>query len=456
VSCELVSGHDELAAQLEATAARLSVPGAVVGVAVGDRSYVAARGVDSVEHPAPITPATRFQVASVTKTFTSAVVMVLAQEGQLSLADPVGVHLPDLAEQTGLDTDAITIEIALSHQAGFDGDHLFVAANAATDGLGALREARRLFSPGQEFSYNNAGFSIVGAIVEAVTEQSFAEVVRTRLLRPLGMQGAGFRADDLITYPVAVPHWVVDGQAFVLRRGGWQPGWELEPIDHAAGGLVANVEHLLTWSRFQMTGRAVDGSRLLEAASLERLHEPVVGADMTRSIALDWFVRDIDGARSIGHDGVTAGYNTELLVLPEREIAFIGLTNATNGSWLNDEMRRWVLHRFADLHDAPLASDQSASVDRSRYHGRFLHAFGILDVVDGAEDGQLLVTSTARTDVDGWQPPVDPPRVLAFVREDHAVTIGPGPQQLVRFGFGPDGRADWLLWDLRRAVRVGQ
>jgi CubicO group peptidase (beta-lactamase class C family) len=450
-----VDPHDELAAKLDETASSLGVPGAVVGVVAGERSYVAGYGVDNVEYPSPVTPATRFQVGSVTKTFASAVVMLLAEEGRLALDDPVGAHLPDLAAATGLDTDAITIEIALSHQAGFDGDHLFITADAAKEGLSALRDARRMFPPGEGCSYNNAGFSIVGAVVEAVTGQSFADVVRVRLLRPLGLKGAGFRADDIITYPVASPHVVVDREAYVIRRAGWQPGWELEPIDHAAGGLVANVEHLLTWARFQGTGRGADGSSLLDTVSLERLHTPLVQADIVHSIGLDWFVRDIDGARSIGHGGTTAGYQTELLVVPDLDIAFIGLTNATNGSWVNDEMRRWVLAHFAALRDEPLVPDPSVRVDGERFHGRFLHAFGVLDVEDADTMGQLLVTSSARDDVDGWQPPVDAPRTLAFVGDDHAVTVGTGPQQIVRFGFGADGRVDWMLWDLRRAVRVG-
>lgn len=443
--------HAALAEKLDEAATALAVPAAVVGVIAGDRTFVAAHGVDNVEYPSPTSPATRFQVGSVTKTFTSATVMMLVEEGRLSLDDPVGRYLPDLATTTGLDADAITVEVALSHRAGFDGDHLFVTAVAAD--LAALRTARRLFDPGHGFSYNNAGFSIAGAVIEAVTGEPFADVVSARLLRPLGMEGAGFSADDVITYPVAAPHWVADGNAYVIRGAGWQPGWELEPIDHAAGGLVADVEHLLTWARFQSTGATADGAALLTQAGLDRLHTPVVDADMNQSIALDWFVRDIDGVRSIGHGGVTAGYNTELVVLPEIDSAFVGLTNATNGSWLNDEMRRWALQHFAGLRDDPLVADPSVSVDRARYHGRFVHAFGILEVSDGSAPGQLVVTSSARDDVEGWQPPVDPPRTVAFVRDDHAVSIDPGPQRLTRFGFDADGDVEWILWDSRRAVR---
>jgi CubicO group peptidase (beta-lactamase class C family) len=442
----------ELTEKLAEVATALGVPGAVAGVVSGGRSYVACHGVDNVEFPSPITAATRFQVGSVTKTFASAVVMMLAQEGRLALDDPVGKHLPRLGSATGLDTDAITLEIALSHRAGFDGDHLFVTAGSPD--LSALRTARRLFDPGDGFSYNNAGFSIVGAVVESVTGEPFADVVRDRLLKPLGMTGAGFRADDLITYPVAAPHWVADGDAYVIRGAGWQPGWQLEPVDHAAGGLVASVDHLTTWARFQATGAAADGTSLLAPASLERLHTPVVQADMTESVALDWFVRDIDGARSIGHGGTTAGYQTELVIVSECDTAFIGLTNSTNGSWVNDEMRRWCLARFAGLRDQPLEPARSLVVDTARCHGRFVHAFGILTVDTDVEDAnRVRITSSARDDVDGWQPPLSPPLSFAFVNDDHAVAVAPGPQKLVRFGFDSKGDATWILWDSRRAVR---
>ncbi len=443
---------EELSGVLAETAGALAVPGAVVGVAFGGASYVAAHGVTNVEFPNPITPATQFQIGSVTKTFVSAAVMVLVEQGSLSLEDPVARHLPELGPATGLDMESITIERALSHQAGFDGDHLFTSLEAHD--LADLATARRLFEPGTGYSYNNAGFSIAGAVIEAVSGEDLASFVRRRLLKPLGLRGAAFRADDVITYPVASPHWVIDGHPYVLRRAGWQPGWELEPIDYAAGGLIASAEHLLTWARFQKTGSAVDGTPILSHESLDRLHTTVVNADLFEDVALDWFVRDIDGARSLGHGGSTAGYLTEFLVVPELDFAFVGLTNATNGSWVNDAMRRWTLARFADLDDRQLDPDPSIVVDVSRFLGTFVHAFAMLTVSGGAEPGQLVVTSSAREDVTGWQPPVDPPRTLAFVADDHAVAIGPGPQQLVRFGFDRSNRLEWLQWNGRRAVRA--
>ena len=169
------------------------------------------------------------------------------------------------------------------------------------DDLTVLASARRLFEPGTGYSYNNAGFSVAGAVIEAVSGQSYETFVRDRLLVPLGMPAAGFTADAAITHPVATPHWVFGDQAHTIRGAGWQPRWELGPVDRPAGGLIASVENLMTWCRFQQTGTAIDDSPILSGESLARLHTPVVRSDALDEIGLDWHVRasartDLDDA----------------------------------------------------------------------------------------------------------------------------------------------------------------
>ena len=445
----------DLAEVLTAAAAEHHVPGAAAGVVVGDETITAAHGVAHTAFPGPVTTATLFQVGSVSKTITSAAVMLLVQEGRLSLADPVARHLPDLGPATGLDTEAITVEMVLSHQAGFDGDHLFV--ERSTD-LADLAGARRLFAPGQGFSYSNAGFSIAGAVVEAAGGTEFDRFVRDRLFRPLGMRSACFTADEALTWPVAAPHWVFDGTAHVLRHAGWQPGWEMQPADRPAAGVVASLDDLLAWARFQWTGADRDGNELLSRASLDRLHTPVRRVDLLDEVALDWDVEDIDGATAIGHGGVTVGYITDLLVVPAERFAFVGLTNATNGAAVNQAVRRWALEQGAGLveHD-PEPDPTLATIDRARFEGRYLHPFAILDVTAGDEPGTLVLTASER-DVDGWQPPVDDPITYALFAPDHAVSLdAPGPVRHISFGLDDtgDGPAGWVLVGGRRASRLG-
>lgn len=441
MAAEPVSGS--LAAQLCDLVELHRVPGAAAGLVVDGEVHTACVGVTNVEHPLPVTDTTLFQVASITKTFTSCGIMLLAEEGRLSLDDPVGKHLPSLREATGLDTDAITVEHLLSHQAGFDGDHLFVGREP--EDLGQLATARRLFAPGTGVSYNNAAFSIAGEVIAAVSGRSFESFTRERFLEPLGIVGF-FTADDAITHRVAAPHFVVGDDVAVIRGGGWQRGWELAPIDRAAGGLVTSVDGLLKWARFHLD----DGGGLLSKESLDRMHAPLVWLDRFIGIGLDWFVQ----GRAADHGGLTIGYCSTLVLVPDTDLAVVCLTHATNGGAVNQAVRRWALAEHAGIVERDPEPDPSIEIDASRFEGRFLSPFAQLTITAGDAPNTLTVTSAKREDVDGWKPPPAPPMTMAFIDDRHAVTLdAPGPQAWSQFGFADDGRVEWLTWNSRRAVR---
>ena len=439
---------DELTEVVAETVTGHGVPGTAAGVWADGEAHVVAHGVASVEAGDPVRDATLFQVGSVTKTFTSALVALLVAEGTVSYDDPVARHLPALALALapGVDLEAITVEHLLSHRSGFDGDH--VLTHPDSPDLTVLAGARYLFAPGHGYSYSNAAFSLAGALVAAVEGRPLAEVARRRLLGPLGMRGACFTADEAITRPVAQPHLVAGGRAIVLRRGGWQSGWELSELDRAAGGLIATVPHLLRWGRFQLDGRADDGTVLLDAAARARLHAPVVEADEVSSAGLDWEVSTHDGVTVIGHGGLTVGYCTTFGVVPERDVVVACCTHATNGAVVNRAVRRWALERTCGIVVRDPVPDPDAPVDPARVAGRYLHAFGILTVAAGEAPATVRITSEARTDV-GWQPPPDGPTTFGFTGPADAVSLdAAGTARLLRVGEG------WIQLDGRRAPRI--
>ena len=443
----------ELSAVLSEQAGLHGVPGAAAGVLVGGEVATASVGVTNVEHPLPVTDTTLFQVGSITKTFVSTAILLLAEEGKLALDDPVGKHVSTLRERTGLDTDAITIEHLLSHQSGFDGDHLILGR--IPDSLDELADARRLFPPGTGVSYNNAAFSIAGEVIAAVSGTSFETFIDERVLQPLDIKG-WFTADEVITHRVAAPHFVIGDSVGVVRGTGWQPGWGLGPIDRAAGGLITSVVGLLAWARFQLDGTVADGSTLLSLASRQRAHTPVVHLDRWTGIGLDWFVITSEGGTTIDHGGLTLGYCSSLVLAPKADVAVVCLTHATNGAAVNQAIRRWALERYAGIVERDPEPDPTVTVDTTRFAGRFLYAFAQLTISAGERPNTLTVMSSRRDDIDGWKPPPDPPMTLAFVDDRHAVTLdAPGPQRWTQFGFDDDGRAAWLTWGSRRATRNG-
>ena len=325
---DTVSG--ELSAVLSEQAGLHGVPGAAAGVLVGGEVATASVGVTNVEHPLPVTDTTLFQVGSITKTFVSTAILLLAEEGKLALDDPVGKHLTDAAgadrARHRCDHDRAPPQppVRLRRRPSAPS----VASPTAST---QLADARRLFEPGTGVSYNNAAFSIAGEVIAAVSGTSFETFINERVLRPLDIKG-WFTADEVITHRVAAPHFVIGDSVGVVRGTGWQPGWELGPIDRAAGGLITSVVGLLAWARFQLDGTVADGSTLLSLASRERAHTPVVHLDRWTGIGLDWFVITSEGGTTIDHGGLTLGYCSSLVLAPKADVAVVCLTHATNGA----------------------------------------------------------------------------------------------------------------------------
>lgn len=439
----------ELRAAVGSAVSFHGVPGVAVGVVAGEQRIVVCSGSTNVEHPLPVDAGTLFQVGSISKTITSAAVMLLVEAGDLSLDDSVASRLPDLS-LPALDLDSMTIEHLLSHQSGFDGDHLFVHG---AERIGALDAARVFFAPGDGFSYSNAGFTLAALVVEAVSGQDYETFVASRLFVPLGMVGAMFTADDAITHRVAAPHLVVAGEGYVLRGAGWQPGWELARLDRAAGGLVASVDDLLTWCRFQWTGAAADGTVLISRAGLERLHRPLTVSDVLDDIALDWFVRDIDGTRTIGHGGVTVGYISDLMVVVDQELGIVVLTNSTNGAGLIHDVRTEVLLAAAGLDDAGPELPAAPIDVPDSLPGTYAHSFADVVVTAGERPGTIIVAEHRRSDVtDGWLPPTDAPVTATLFAQDQALVDSEGAPRILRFGT-EGSHGPWIQWRGRRALR---
>ncbi len=407
--------------------------------------------------PGPVTPASLFQVGSISKTFTSAAVMLLAQDGRLALEDPVARSSPSSAPPPGWTSTrspssarsatrpASTATISSSSR---EWDDLTVLRDGAPP-VPAGRRATRTTTPASRSPAPSSPPSPASRSSPSSASACSA---------PLGMVSACFTADEAITYSVATPHWVNGDEAHVIRGMGWQPGWELGPVDRPAGR-----SHRFGRAPDDLVPVPVDGHRARRRRSSSAgdpgpaAHQPVVTATCIEDIAIDWFVRRIDGATAIGHGGLTAGYASDLVVVPEQDFAFVGLTNGTNGGLVNDTVRRWALRRFAGLHETdpdtgPVAARRPGPLRRPLrarllppHRGRGTRA----------RDRRRHRVAARRLST-AWQPPVDPPFTCGFFAPDHAVSITSGGDAAGRpLRVRPDeGRADWLLWSGRRAPRL--
>src|SRR5215211_265624 len=302
--------QDALSEFVEATATRFGIPGVAVGVWADGREAYACHGVTSVDNPLPVDPDTLFVLGSVTKTYTATALL-------LQLTDE------HAAAQ-------VTVLQLLNHTAGLDWG-ITVDTGEGDDALASyvarMADMKLIGPPGGRASYSQAGYNLAGRIIEKVTGLTFERAVASLVLEPLGLQHSFFARDDVMTRRFVVGHnRDQDGTLSIARL------WRRSRGDNPGGGLASSVADQLGWARFHLgDGRAQGGGRVLPAELLGRMRQPTAAlraSTLGDAIGIGWFLRDIDGVRTVGHGGSANGQFAELLTVPERDFAVVSLSNA--------------------------------------------------------------------------------------------------------------------------------
>ncbi len=342
-----------LAGRVRAAMTRWHVPGAAVGVLVDGKRQEQGFGVVSLETGYPTRPDTLFQIGSITKLFTATLAMMLVEEGKLALDTLVITYLPSLRLADADAQARLTLRMLLSHSGGFYGD-FFDDFGMGDDALSAyvasLHTLEQQTAPGEVYAYNNAGFCLVGALIERVTGQPYERVVRERIFTPLGMSHSFFFAGEAIAYPNAVGHSQVTpggDEHEVARR------YPLPRAVNAAGGIISTVDDLLTFAQFQLDGGVTRaGQRLLPTATLQAMWQPQIKAANGKEFyGLGWEIGESSGTRQIRHGGATNGFNARFVVIPERKYAIAILTNSGRGVAMYQEVIEAELAERLGLHE---------------------------------------------------------------------------------------------------------
>jgi CubicO group peptidase (beta-lactamase class C family) len=205
--------------------------------------------------------------------------------------------------------------------------------------------------PGTRASYSQAGYNLAGRILEVVTGLTFERAVGSLLFEPLGLSHSFYTTNDVMTRRFAVGHNAdEDGTLSIART------WKDTRGNNPGGGFASSVSDLLRWARFHLgDGRTESGARLLPADLLHLMKEPTValrGSTLGDAFGICWFLRDVDGVRTVGHGGSGNGQFAELLMVPERNLAIVALANAgPNGIPCNQTIVRWALETYAGVAD---------------------------------------------------------------------------------------------------------
>lgn len=296
-----------------------SDPGAAVIVTQKGRTiFRKGYGMANIELKVPIRPDMAFRIGSVTKQFTAVGVLMLIQEGKLSLDADVTTYLPDYPTHG----EKITIEHLLTHTSGIKSYtdmsewlQLWRKDFPLSELIDFFKDQPQEFRPGERWAYNNSGFVLLGAVIEKVAGQSYAQFMAERIFQPLGM---------------AATQYDVTGKIIPGRVAGYKKvtdGWENAPYlsmtqPHGAGALISSVDDLARWDK-ALYSRKLIGPKLLQKA-----WTPYTLSDgRSAQYGYGWGVSPLAGNMFIEHDGGIHGFICHTLRMPEQQIYVAILTN---------------------------------------------------------------------------------------------------------------------------------
>ena len=317
-----------IARQSQATldeAASASGPGVAVLIARGDQIiFRSARGQANIELGVPLSPDHLFRIASITKMFVAALVIKLSETGELSLDDTLSRFLPDFPNAA-----KITIRQLLSHTAGIS-DQVPVGSEQPgfsrrdVDTSVLIREiAKRppLFNPGSNQSYSNAGYIILGAVIEKVTGKPWYTALDERLLKPLGLKNTTYGlATKLLLGRVS--GYTTDTQDHLPANASFIS----MTIPAAAGALISTLDDLRRWMYFLVHERVInkaDFQQMITPATLPQ-------GEPDNPYGFGTYIWRVRGETVIGHTGQIDGFASVLIYLPSRDITIVALGNDDN------------------------------------------------------------------------------------------------------------------------------
>jgi CubicO group peptidase (beta-lactamase class C family) len=338
-SAQPVTPPADAKAQVDKIFARFNKPdspGCAVGVGIGPTTVLtAAYGMADLEHNVPITPTSVFEVGSLTKQFTAAAVLLLAQQGKLSLDDPVRRYIPELPDYG----QPLTIRHLIHHTSGLRdwlevvgvagwpvGTRLYTQAFVLDI---ASRQRALNYPPGAAYSYTNTGYTLLAILAERVSGKSLPQFTREEIFTPLGMTSTQWR-DNFQR--------IVSNRTIAYTYNSGQKTFEtLMPFSnvYGQGGILTTIDDLLKWNQ-NFTSAKVGGPAFLTAQlQQEKLND---GTPIAYAAGLDLF--HWKGLPEVSHSGSNAGYRGWLARYPDQglSIALLCNTDALNVAELGHEV----------------------------------------------------------------------------------------------------------------------
>ncbi|WP_309670864.1 serine hydrolase domain-containing protein [Gemmatimonas sp.] len=415
-------------------------------------------GVTSLADPLPTIAGTVCPIASISKTFAAAAMLRLVEQGKVDLDAPVRRYLPQFRVRDEAVSRTVTVRQLLMHAGGWEGQVSGPDRGSETlsNFVASISDLMQVAPPGAAWSFNNAGFSIAGRVIEQVTGNTIRDAMAELLLKPLGLGCTGTHPSDFITHRFAVGGVTRDGIATVQRPFG-------ASTTVTAGGIGLCMTDLMTYARFHPgDGSGANGAHVVSRESLALMRTPQMKKQGTDDdMGLGWHLRTMGGVRTASHGGTLGGHNWLLEIVPERNFAIAVLTNSNVGWRVIEAVEREALRSYLGLTYAknqaiahrgvvetlPSATPLAKRPQAAPYVGTYARPTNTVEVRE--ENGGVVVQVVQSSGARGAVLPI------AFFGEDRAVfTAGADLGQSVEFVHDAEGRVQWVRVTGRVAVRV--
>jgi len=308
--------YDAVDRYVQDTLKERNIPGAVVAV-IKDGKIVKMQGygLASVEFGVPVTTKTVFEIGSVTKQITAAAIMLLVEDGRVSLDEKLSVYIPNTPSQW----KDVTVRHLLNHTSGIPsysvlGGFELSLRMTREDFVKKFNDLKLDFEPGTRYAYNNSGYNLLGYIVESQSGMSYWKFLDERIYKPLGIKTAGDRDPRFIIRNRATGYEFTNGS--LTGRDG-----NLTDL-FAAGAIVMSIDDLVKWENSLRNGT------LLRKDSLKEMWTPLRFNDgREHPYGLGFRLSPIRETRLVAHSGQTAGFGTSISRFVDDDLTVIAITN---------------------------------------------------------------------------------------------------------------------------------
>ncbi|MFT4037760.1 MAG: serine hydrolase domain-containing protein [Thermomicrobiales bacterium] len=331
----------------------------------------------------PLTDAELFEFGSIGKSFTAIICLQLAEEGVLDLHAPVTQYLPWFEIPSRF--APITLHHLLTHTAG-----LINGSDFSPDPryeVWALRESEAS-ELGVKARYSNAGYKLVGLLLEQVTGQPYAQLVQERIFAPLGMDTAEGAVTNAARAHMAVGYTAPFRDRPWRPEHGWAPATWFE-TNTADGCLIANASELATYLRMLLNRGDSPGGRILSEASFAQLTTPHTHFDADEPYGYGLGLHEKDGRPRVAHSGGMVGYISQMIGDPEAGVGVVALTNAMLDT---EPIAEFALQSVVNARrgDAPPAPPAPPATEYASYAGVFTGPHGAVTIEAGPTGLTLL------------------------------------------------------------------